>query len=244
MDRITIVLVALLSGCTAHVFSPPTGSFMVESSETVAAGKSGVRGELFSGGALFGPDIVSARGSYRRGITDELELSGALAVITVLGSRPGDSSPNAYAARAGAKYAPVKHFAVVSGLGGGSSAAGGFVSPDLGFVAAFENPYFVPFMSARGLFSAPIAARTVRFTVDDGSGDDEDDADALPDEYRLRPELTYGLQVSIGARIPLFHDPVADLSPSLLCALGITSLYDSQHDEGYGGGSCAFDLVF
>jgi len=244
MRRVLAVIFTLLvNGCTPHVFSPPAGSFLVESSETVGAGKHGVRGEFFAGGALFGPEVLSARASYRHGVSDELELSAAPAIISVLGGRAGDSSPNVYALRVGAKYAPVKHVALVGGLGGGSSAAGGFVSPDLGVIGAYENPYFVPFVSARGLISAPVAARTVHFTVDDGAGD-TDDEDDLPDEYRQRPELTYGLQLSVGARLPLPYDPIGDLRPSIACAIGITSLYDDRHDEGYAGGSCAFDLAF
>jgi hypothetical protein len=239
-----LITLVLSSACNAHVFSPPTGTFPVESSQTVGLGKHGVRGDLFAGGAMFGPQIVAFRGSYRHGVRDKLELSAAPTLIHIQGRDRGDSSPNMYALRVGAKYAPVKHFAVIGGAGGGGSAAGGFISPDLGIIGAFENRYFVPFGSLRGLVSAPINPRSVHFTTGDDASDGSDDENGDADSYRLTPKLTFGYELALGARVPFTHDDAAEVKPSLACALGITTLNDLSEDEGYSGFSCAVDVVF
>lgn len=245
MQRLFGVLLLLaVAGCHAYVYSPPTGSFPVESSATVARGKHGVRGEAFTGGALFGPQILSFRGSYRQGVHDKLELSAAPAISHIQGRQAGDSRPNIYALRAGAKYAPVKHFALIAGLGGGASAAGGFISPDLGLIAAYENRYFVPFFTARGLVSVPVRPRSVHFTKGDGANNGLDDEDTEADSYRLTPKRTFGGQLSLGVRVPLRYDEEARVMPSLACAVGITTLNDLSEDEGYGGFSCAIDAIF
>lgn len=245
--RFGLLLALLLtSACNAHVFSPPTGSFPVESSATVGQGEHGAGGDLASSRTMFGPSVLSARGSYRYGVTDEAEISAAPSVLLVQDAKASDSHPNIYALRIGAKFAPVRHFAVIGGAGGGASAGGGFVSPDLGVIGAYENRYAVPFITARALLSAPIARRTVHFTTGDDASDGTDDADGDPDIYHLRPKLTLGLQLSAGLRVPLTHDERARTKPSLACAAGLTSLEDftANGDETYAGLSCAVDVVF
>jgi hypothetical protein len=194
---------------------------------------------------VFGPEVFTVRLSYRHGLTDQLEVSAAPSMILVPGSRAGDSHGGIYAARAGLKYAPIRHISAAFGLGGGGSAAGAFLSPDFGVNVGWDNRYLVPYATARMFVSAPLAPRTVHFTVDDGAGDGTDDQDGLPDRHRRTPHFTYGFQFSTGLRAPLYYNLEQRLRPALNCAVGLTFLYDrSPKHEGFMGVGCGFDLGF
>jgi hypothetical protein len=245
--RALLFAIVFVCACSPRVFSPPTGTIPIESARPVGEGKVGIRAEGTRGGAVFGPDIYSARASASYGINEQLDVNIAPSLLWVGGSRSGDSHPGSYALRGGLKYARVKHVALTGGLGAGGSAAGAFVSPDLGGVLAWENPYLVPFGSARGLMSIPLAARHVHFTTDDGVAGEEDDADELPDRFRLKPRFTYGFQFALGLRLPLpweTLDKSALFRPSFQCALGVTRLRDSGGQlEGYGMIGCGIELL-
>jgi hypothetical protein len=197
------VVAIWLGGCSVRVYSPPTGSFPVESSASLGQGKNSVRGDIFWGGALFGPPVSSYRLSAARGLTDTVDVSLSPTLTRILGARRGDENHNIGALRAGIKYAPVPHFAVVGGLGAGGSEGGSFLSPDLGFVAAYENPYVIPFFTLRGLLSAPLRAKAAHFTTDDDA--DRSDEDNQRDVYALAPRFTWGFQAGAGLRVPLLR---------------------------------------
>jgi hypothetical protein len=73
---------------------------------------------------------------------------------------------NIFTVRAGLKYAVRPWIAFSLGLRGGAWTGGGFISPDISMTLAWENPYFVPFISGGGYLSQPVAERTV--SLDDG----------------------------------------------------------------------------
>jgi len=243
---LALVLLVWLVGCTVRVYSPPSGTFPVESSASLGQGQSSVRGDIFWGGEMFGPTVVSYRVSAAHGLTDKLDLSLAPALIRIVDhSSGGRENRNIYAARAGIKYAPVPHFALVGGLGGGGSAGGGFLSPDLGFIAAYDNPYVIPFFALRGLLSAPVNAKVVRFTTDDDA--DSSDQDNERDVYTIAPRFTWGWQTSLGLRALLARPGQLRALPALACAIGFTDLYDKRHGANnatYSGVSCAVDVTF
>lgn len=240
--RVWWLACGVLWGCNVHVYSPPTGSFPTESSASLGREHSSVRAEVFGGGELFGPGVSSYRVGVARGLTDQLDLSLSPSLTWVHGSSGEGAHPGIYALRAGLKYAPVPHFAVVGGLGAGGSAGGGYLSPDLGFIAAYENPHLVPFFTLRGLLSAPLAARRVHFSVpDDTHGSD---ADSDPDRYQLTPHFTLGVQTGVGLRAPLTREGQLRVLPALACALGFTMLDDPRDRSTYFGLSCAVDAKF
>ncbi len=241
-----LLMLVAMSACNARVFSPPTGTFLTESSATVGKGRHSAGGDVFMGGALFGPHLLAYRGTYRYGLRPDVDLSASPSLLAVRGAKSGDSHPNAYALRLGIKYAPIKHLALLAGAGGGGSAAGGFVSPDLGAIVAYENPYVIPFGSARALLSAPVSARTVHFTVEDDADDGPDDADSAPDAYRLKPRLTLGVQLALGVRVPLTYDGDSRVRPALACSVGLTSLRDRSErgSVDYSGFDCAVEVRF
>jgi hypothetical protein len=242
--RTWLALFLVCLGCNTHVFSPPAGNFPIESAATVGANRNSVGVEASVAGAVFGPALASYRVTYRRGLGEQLELSAAPTVLYVTDSSTHASHAGIYALRSQLKYTPIKYVAPALGLGAGASAAGAFLSPDVGVTVAGENPYLIPFATVRGFLSAPIAARRVYFTTGDDAGD-RDDPDDQPDFYSTRPRLSYGLQLSVGLRVPLYHAVAPALRPALACAVGGTFIYDRTPSRGgYLGGGCGFDLGF
>jgi len=241
--RRALASLLLCTACNTHVFSPPAGSFPIESAATVGAGRKSVGVDLAFASPVFGPSFSTYRASYRHGLGETLEVSAAPSMIWIAGSSAADSHPGIYAVRAALKYAPIPHVAAAFGLGTGASAAGAFVSPDLGVTLAWENPYLVPFASARAFFSAPIAARRVHFTTGDDA--DEHDPDSARDAYFRTPRFSYGVQFGFGLRVPLWRDRLRKLRPALNCALGGTAIYDRAPDKnGMFGFGCGADLGF
>lgn len=235
-----------LLGCTAHVFSPPGGAFVLDTARTLGEGRTSVRAEGFYGGGVFGPSVRSHRVTVAHGVHEKLNVQIAPAFSQIHPRQRGDSRGEIYALSLGAKYAPVEHFAVVTGLAAGYSAAGAFVSPSFNLIGAYENRYVVPFVSTGMFLSAPMAVRSVHFRVDE---DSNAVADRDPDSDRvlLKPVFTYGVQTGVGARIWLDHDPSAVRRPSLLAGLGWTLLSDRygwRHRDAYFGGSIAVEMQF
>ena len=94
------------------------------------------------------------------------------------------------------KYAIIDHVALTAGCAVGSWAGGGFVSPDLSLILAYENPYFIPFASAGGYTSHPFNEKLVALR----------DFDPPIDSFVGVPVLTWGWTASGGFRIPVIHD--------------------------------------
>jgi hypothetical protein len=241
---------ALLAGCSlcvacnTHVFSPPTGGFPIESPASLGAQRHSLGADFSYAAAVFGPAAAGLRFKYRHGLSDQLEVSAAPSMIWISGNGTAESHTGIYALRAALKYSPIPHVAVGAGIGGGASAAGAFLSPDLGLTLGYENRYVVPFASTRTFVSAPIAPRAVYFTTDDDAGDPHDPDDA-PDRHRRTPHFSYGVQLSLGLRVPLHANQESRLRPSISCAAGVTWLFDSSpHDEAFTGVGCGFELGF
>jgi hypothetical protein len=229
--RALILLCALGgSGCAYHVFSPPARLLPLESAQVLPEGGSAVAFDLGHAGALFGPELSAVGVRYRRNVAAELDGVAEASLLHVRGSGPDTSNPNALTLRAGGKFGVWRHLALTFGAGGGASAAGGFVSPDLGLVLAFENRYFVPFVSVRGFASQPIHARRVRL------GEDEDGYEQFG-----RPLLSFGFAAAAGVRIPLEH--ARDPASSVLLGVHGARISDGHEEFGFGGLGVGLELV-
>jgi hypothetical protein len=206
----------------------------LESVATLPRGELGVQGEF---GGVTWIDGATATIRARGGLTERIELSAETSVLHVGHESAAGTNPNGYAARVGAKFRALPWLALTGGLGGGGSAAGGFLSPDLGVIVAWENRYAVPFLSGRAGVSLPIDARQVDVTeVGDGT------------THVGTPEQTWIFGATTGVRVPV---PVGSraagsgrLRGNLLLGLGFTHLQDSADDQdvvqfGLGG-----ELVF
>ncbi|MGH7296114.1 MAG: hypothetical protein ACRELB_14320 [Polyangiaceae bacterium] len=156
-----VVTSAPLAGCTTAVYLPPARLFPIESAATLPRGDTGVHAEGGAHGAFLGASASSGTLRVRHGIGDGTDASLEASVLHIAGGGPGDSYPNAFTGRAGVKHRVTPWLSLTAGLGGGASAGGGFVSPDLGLIVAYENHYFVPFLEARGSFSQPFDAHPV-----------------------------------------------------------------------------------
>jgi hypothetical protein len=183
-------LLALASGCSYHVFSPPARVFHMESAapakpgETIVGARGGFYGGVFEPGAIVGSGIV------RHGVAPNVELNGEATYANIQDDddeNTRDVDKNAGSARLGVK-AGNQYAAVIGGLGGGVTALGGFGAADVGGIVSYANCYVVPFFSASGFASTPLGeANTASF----GNG------------VTSRPGVAFGYGAGAGLEIPL-----------------------------------------
>jgi len=230
--QLALLPTCLTLGCDHHAFSPPARALPLETVAPLSAGATGI--QLEGGGheeAAWGPSLVSGTARVRHGVGEDTDLSVEATVLHVMGQSTAGTNPDAGMARVGVKHRVLPFLSLTAGVGGGGSAGGGFVSPDIGAIVAYENPYVVPFFAMRGTLSQPIAARPINTT---GVGDTM--------TYINTPELTWIYGGTVGLRIPLW--PHERVSGSLIGGVGITMLNDRVEDAGYVSASGGAEVVF
>jgi len=228
--------VTLSTGCNHEVYSPPARMLPLESPATLGYGETGVQLEGGAHGAIFGPQGESGTVRVRRGIADGTDASGEVSVLHVDGSSAAGTYPYAFAARGGVKQRLTPWLSVGAGFGGGASAGGGFLSPDIGAVVGYENPYLVPFLSVRGGVSAPFATHTVdTSTPSDGVG-----------KYVYTPPFTWVGGAVAGLRVPIgWCDPgPCPVRGSLLGGVGLTYLAGGGNSTGVASLATGGEIVF
>jgi hypothetical protein len=141
-----------------------------------------------------------------------------------------------FSARAGFKYEVASWFALQAGLGGGGSAAGGFVSPDAGGIFSYQGPKVVPFVAAGVNYSWPVRPKAIVFTNGEG------------DRVGLRPTNTFGYYGNFGIRVPFSHeDPKSPRSALIIAYRFVGAAYDQvpfgRVHEIYHLGVFALDFV-
>lgn len=235
MPRTLAHLLALLpmaAGCAHHVYSPPGRMLPLESVATLSPAETGVQGEL--GGASW-IDGTTASIRARRGFTEHAEVSAEASVVHVGRRSAAGTNRDGYALRAGAKYAAASWLAVAGGLGGGASAAGGFFSPDVAVIVAWENHYAVPFLSGRASSSFPIRAREVDVT---GIGDTA--------TFVGTPKQTWIFGAMTGVRVPLGASGPrgGGARGNLLAGVGMTHLQDATDDQNVLQFGMGAELVY
>jgi hypothetical protein len=210
-------------GCNHQVYSPPARLMPLESAATLGAGETGIQLEGGAHGAIFGPSGESGTLRVRHGIEEGTDVSMEASAMHIDGNAVAGTYPYLFAGRAGLKHEALPWLSLTAGLGGGASAGGGFVSPDVGVIVAYENRYAVPFFSLRASASVPFDTHP----VDTGQAG----SDAVG-RWVYTPPLTWIGGGSAGLRIPLGwcdHAP-CPVRGSLLGALALTYL-------GYDGAS-------
>lgn len=220
-----------LTGCLRHLHSPPARIAPLEPAETLD--QSTTSGEIQAGfrSGLFGPEVGSLSARVRHGATEEIEAGVDLNVARFMGETDNvyvDHDQNIYSARGSVKWAPeatAGYLAVVGGLGGGTHAAGGFLSPDLGLVLSYEW-YFTPIVAISGFLSVPIGAESIDIRENEMS-------EPLFDE----PELTYGYTLSFGGAIPI--GPV-----DFLIGFSFDHLIDSEEEIAFYGAHAGWRFRF
>jgi hypothetical protein len=195
----------------------------LESVATLAPGETGVQLEGGLHGALFGPSGESGTLRVRHGIQQGTDVSMEASAMHIDGNSVAGTYPFLFAGRAGVKREALPWLSLTAGLGGGASAGGGFVSPDVGVIVAYENRYAVPFFSLRASASLPFDTHA----VDTGQAGSD-----TVGRFAYTPPLTWIGGGSAGLRVPLGW---CDAGPcpvrgSLLAGLGLSYL-------GYDGAS-------
>jgi hypothetical protein len=228
----------LVCGCNHQVYSPPARLLPLESVATLARGETGVQLEGGVHGAVFGPSGESGSIRVRHGIADRTDVSMEASVMHIDGNSVANTYPYLFAGRAGVKHELLRWVSVTAGVGGGASAAGGgFVSPDLGVIVAYENRYFVPFFSLRASASVPFDTHP----VDTGQAG----SDAVG-RWVYTPPLTWIGGGTAGVRIPLGWCGAAPcgVRGSLLGGLGLTYLGYDGASTGVASIAAGGELVF
>jgi hypothetical protein len=232
-----------MNGCSPYALSPPATTVPIESSKALNKGEWGLQGEVGGGGEYWGPNLFSAAVRARHGLGHGLEFALQGNVVRVGNNADGWTSSahqGIYSARLGLKYEVATPFALMVGIGGGGSAGGGFVSPDFGAILAWENPKFVPIITAGGFFSKPIRAQEIRFTSDDG------------DFFAGAPDPTLGWFCGLGFRVPVVHDHSPATKPAFVFGFRTVGAAHDEPDFGldaryhnvYFVGTFGFEYIF
>lgn len=231
VNRLTVCWVLCLApACNYHLLSPPSRAAPLESPRALAVGQNAIAFEGAAQIGVFDPAIVSGALRYRRGLAKKLDGVADMTAMHVLDRGDAKTWPGAYALRVGVKQEAADVLALSFGLGAGGSAAGGFLSPDIGLILGYENRYFVPFLSARGFFSQPLGARRVSLGTEEG------------EPRTSMPKTTLGASVALGFRIPLLH--AKQLTHSLAVGLAATALCDKDLCKLYAGLAANFEGVY
>jgi len=208
MTRRTVLLLAATAlGCTPRMVLPPTstGAFL-ETPHTAAPGEQRIEGAACSVGELFSAGLGAATLGYTRGIGERTELTIA-PVFQVYNDGTGRvanferKDSYGYGADVRIKTRPfdTKHFATFIGLGGLVNHYASIVAPSLGASLAFENDYFVPFLTAQVYAAAPLHGRDVLITETTDPG-----TSATPATTKtLHPTTTVGGLASAGFQVKI-----------------------------------------
>lgn len=205
---------------------------VLESAQQMPNHGGAMRGMLGAFGGVFNGSATTGTLGTRIGLAEDVETSLDFSAYHFSGSKSVDVSPSvsrwAGAGRAGVSWGAVStgYFRPLLGFGGGYSAGGGFVSPDLGFVSAYENRYFVPLLQARGGLSIPLGPKSIVAKDEDGT-------------TVGRPELTCLVLVTVGGEVPLSG---ATYAPAIGFGFNYVRLIDRHDDLQWWGLSMGLEV--
>jgi hypothetical protein len=158
---------------------------------------------------LADPSIGTLQGSFVYGASDRAVVQTNLGWLRVNGDGNTDAAMGHHilALRVGGGFSPRTNrqwIRFTGGVGGGISAAGGFLSPDAGLNLAWDNRYVVPFLNYSAWVSFPERNAQVGVEyVEEASSFLSNDvaAELIRETYRVR--RTWGHTVSAGIAIRL-----------------------------------------
>lgn len=228
LPSLALLLVPALSltvGCANHAFTPSARPMPLSPAQAPATGESDVQLDGNASGEVMGPGIIAGNVRYRRGLTDEVALTGDLGLLRVKDAE-SDENPYAGMSRVGVQVHGDATDEIVAaafaGAGAGyAPAAGGWVSGDVGGMFSGTHRYVRPLLLLQVYASQPFATEVFP------SGDS-----------MLRLPRTYGVQGLFGF----------DLGPrdrSVMLGLAVAQLYAVANDQqdalsetffGLGGG--------
>jgi hypothetical protein len=207
----------------------------ISTAQAPARGEQDVQLDGNASAEAVGVGIYDGNVRYRRGVRDDLAITGDVGVLKVDGDNH-DQNPYAGTARVGVQvHGPTSngdfHAAAFAGAGGGySPTAGGFASVDVGGVLTGTNRYVRPIFLVDLYGSEPLGEKTFMASKDNFGG-----ADDLVD---VKLPRTIGAQGLVGF----------DLGPrdrSAVIGLAVATLHSFKNDVqeaqsdlffGLGGG--------
>ena len=202
------LIASFASACSPYLHSPPARLVPLEAAKALAKGDLAFQGALGGGAAILGPANLAGTFQARYGFGKGLEGSAEAGFATIFprGSAWNtDVTHSLFAARAGFKYEVASWFALQAGVGGGASAGGGFISPDVGGIFSYQGEKIVPFLAGGINYSWPLGPNPIVFTNQQG------------DQEELRPVRTFGAYGNLGLRIPYSHrDPKSPRSAVII----------------------------
>lgn len=234
---LTLLGTLLGSGCSRHVYSPPARMLPIEDALGPSAGgvNLGVQGS--GSGTVFGPTIAAAGLHVDVGVSDRIDLVGEGTFMNLDGSgdQPIDSPrTDGAAGRAGLRFTLSETqrkpgdtpplllgLALTGGFGGGATAVGTHVSPDLGLSFSMRTPTgFDLSTGVRTWTSVPILRRTFAWTEDERSNE---------------AATTFGAGFTIQGAVPLGFDPTRRGEPRFraLVGLGIAYIGDGTEEATF-----------
>ncbi len=221
--------------CARNVFSPPALPLPLEAPRTLDNGQAAIQASGGTSSSMFGPDLVAGAATVHVGMGRGTEASLGASVTHLQGHSSAGTSPDIISARAGVKKELWRHHvSAIAGLGGGTDAGGGFVSPDVGVIAGFDNRYAVPFLSLHAMSSIPVGARQVDVSIDDEQ----------PGTYVGTPKPTWGIGSTVGLRVPIGNPDSKGVHAGLTGGMTFWKLYSDGHDIGFTGLGGSADVIF
>jgi hypothetical protein len=234
-----VAAVIAMGGCTYRVFSPPARAFPIEGPRPLPPGRTSISGEIGSAGAFevlgSGPSLHGGTLQVAHGLTHG-EISGEVSWLSVDGNSTAGTNPNIGTLRTGYRVGN-QVVGVEGGIGGGVSAAGTFVSPDLGVILGREGCLVTPSLALRAWLSVPLDARPT-----DVSGNSQP-----PGSYVLTPHLTFGFGPSVGLRIPIGpHDcsKFPSAPAALFLGVAVSKLNDRDGTMTFVSAAAGVTFVF
>jgi hypothetical protein len=191
-----LLLPSFGAGCATTLPAPPIQTGPHDAPGTVGAGVTEIEAAGSFGGAIFEGSFHGGQATVRHGIDDrsDVVVRGVAGRIGNTGEEPG-SVPvrrSLYALRLGFARDIVPDILMTfGGIGGGATAAGGYMGLDYGFSLGYGNRYFVPYLAGSVNLSTPLTRPTIDFTQSD---------DTMP--VLRRAYTSFGISYALGFRIP------------------------------------------
>lgn len=196
LAALLIITSLVATGCSSpHLYSHRGRVAIIESAKTVGEDQHSVG--VYAGNTTLGEFNTShLTAGVRQGLRDNLELGvdASFGKFSDWTLTKNVRKPTIWSARLSTKWAPEvfhNNFAVIGGVGGGTHVGSQFISPDIGFVLAYDNPHVVPYMSVSFYASVPLNAQRVVLGHRDRI------------EYIAAPTFTWGATTAAGLRVPI-----------------------------------------
>lgn len=223
-------------GCQRHIFSPPARTVPLDAPRVLAPGETAINVTGSHTDSVFDANVNGGTLGVRRGLTERVELQAEASGYHVDADEQtrASISRTAVAGRVGTKVGLFRrHVSAFGGLGGGHHAAGGFLTPDVGLILGFDNPYFVPFVLGRVGVSQPIGAKTL-----DLSKPDETPGTAL-----AKPLLSTYYGFTIGGRVPIEPNG-SKVKGAVLGGLAFQEIRDKEESKSGLGLTLGGEIIF